>query len=243
MIITKKGKQNQTMPKMKTSCRQKAIANKPAFPQCLTICLCATLLCLVHNAVFAIDCPTCGAIDLPGLAMFCHECNADLHDPSLKIEQRQDSSLRIRLLYTGDHPDRIPPYGKLYVNGKYAGNIDMTEKEERDEDFVASWNEGLGREYTAIYEKNFNKIPSGVLKIEVEMKFDRLYGFGRSYKRVVFPYISFKGGEKTTIDHYFNGAATFNQYRPGKKKPIPVISDTKLQGASGTVAINIGLFK
>ena len=154
---------------MKTSCRQKAIANKPAFPQCLTICLCATLLCLVHNAVFAIDCPTCGAIDLPGLAMFCHECNADLHDPSLKIEQRQDSSLRIRLLYTGDHPDRIPPYGKLYVNGKYAGNIDMTEKEERDEDFVASWNEGLGREYTAIYEKNFNKIPSGVLKIEVEM--------------------------------------------------------------------------
>lgn len=175
--------------------------------------------------------------------MFCHECNADLHSPSAKIKQREGSSLRIRLLYTGDNPDRMPPYGKLYVNGEYFGNIDMTEKEERDEDFAANWSEGLGREYTAVYEKNFDKIPPGVLKIEVEMKFDRLYGFGRSYKKVVFPYVTFKGNEKTTIDHYFNAAATFSQYKPGKKKPLPVVADTKIQGASGTVAINIGLFK
>jgi len=197
----------------------------------------------VCGSAIAGDCPACGAKELSGLTMLCPECNADLHDITTRNARIERSSLRVRLLYTGDKPDRLPAYGKLYINGKYHGNIDLVEKEERNSEFAASWNDGLGREYTALYEKVIENVTPGVLKIEVEMKFDRLYSLGRSYKKVVFPYVGFKEGEKTTVDHYFNSAATFNQYKPGKRKPIPIVSETKLQGASGTVAINVGLFK
>lgn len=205
--------------------------------------LISLMLLVFQIAASAIDCPVCQQKDLPGLAMVCPDCNANLHDESLRMQSQDHSSLRIRLLYTGDNPDRLPPYGKLYINGEYSGNIDMSEKEERSAEFAANWNDGLGKEYTALYEKVLDKVAPGVLKVEVEMKFDRLYGYGRSFKRVVFPYVGFKGGEKTTVDHYFNSATTFHQYKPGKRQPIPVISDTKIQGASGTVAVNIGLFK
>jgi hypothetical protein len=188
-------------------------------------------------------CPVCGAADISGLALTCPECNANLHDPVLKIKTQKKAALRIRLLYTGDNLERLPPYGKLYVNGIYKGNIDLTDKEERNQDFVSNWNSGLGRDYTAVYERVMENIPAGLLKIEVEMKFDRLYGLGRSFKRVVFPYVGFKSEKETTVEHYFNSAATFHLYKPGKKHPLPVLSETKVQGASGTVAINIGLFK
>lgn len=193
--------------------------------------------------LMATDCPGCGIKGLPGLVMVCPECSASLHDPVLQLKNQEKAKLRIRLLYTGEKPDRLPAYGKLYINGKYLGNIDLAEKEERSQDFEASWSDGLGREYTAVYEKICDQIAPGILKIEIEMKFDRLYGFGRSYKRVVFPYVGFKGGEKTTVEHYFNSAATFHQYKPGKRKPIPVVSEAKIQAANGNVALNIGLFK
>ncbi len=191
----------------------------------------------------AADCPACHATDLPGLVMICPECGVNLHDPVIKIQNQQQASLRIRLLYTGDRPERLPPYGKLYINGIYRGNIDLVEREERGKEFDVTWSDGLGKEYTAVYERIFDQVAPGVLKIEVEMKFARLYGAGRSYKRVVFPYVGFKGGEKTSVEHYFNCAATFNRYKPGKRQPIPILSDSKIQGASGTVAINIGLFE
>lgn len=207
------------------------------------IFLLIAVMLLISDDAAAADCPVCGARDLSGLTLLCPECNADLHDPTTRNARAERSSLRVRLLYTGDKPDRLPAYGKLYINGKYHGNIDLVEKEERNSEFAASWNDGLGREYTALYEKIVESVVPGILQIEVEMKFDRLYGLGRSYKKVVFPYVGFKEGEKTTVDHYFNSAATFHQYKPGKRKPVPVLSETKLQGASGTVAINIGLFE
>ncbi len=133
------------------------------------------------------DCPVCKAANIPGLVLTCPECNANLHDPVLKIKNQERATLRIRLLYTGDKLDRLPPYGKLFINGKYHGNIDLIEKEERDPEFNASWTSGLGSAYTAIYEKILDKGAPGLLKIEVEMTFARLYGLGRSFKRVVFP--------------------------------------------------------
>lgn len=211
--------------------------------QIKSILLVLLWLLLVLVTAEAIDCPACNANDLPGLAMSCPECNANLHDPALKNNSQKNASLRIKLLYTGANPDRLPPYGKLFVNGVYHGNIDMVEKQTPSEEFSANWNDGLGKEFTAIYEKIIDRVAPGILKVEVEMKFDRLYGFGRSFKRVIFPYVSFAAGEKTTIEHYFNSAATFHQYKPGKRLPIPVVSEAKIQGASGTVAINIGLFK
>lgn len=104
------------------------------------------------------------------------------------------------------------------------------------------WANGLGKDFSAAYEKVLENVPPGTMKIEVEMKFDRMFGFGRSYKRVIFPYISFNAGEQTILEHCFFSAATFHQYKPVKPSPIPIVSEAKIQGASGTVALNVPLF-
>lgn len=188
------------------------------------------------------ECPVCHAANIPALAMNCPDCNANMHDVAANL-QNTHASLKVRVLYTGDSPDRLPAYGKLHINGKYHGNIDLIDKQEKSTDLVQAWDGGLGDKFSAYYEKNLDKVPPGVLKIEIEMKFDRFYGLARSFKKVIFPYVSFKEGEKTVVEHYFNSAATFHEYKPGKRTPLPVVSDAKIQGASGTVALNIGLFK
>jgi hypothetical protein len=188
-------------------------------------------------------CPVCGAEDLASLAMVCPECNANLHNFQLKTKHKPRARLRVRLLYTGGNPDRMPLYGKLYINGKYCGNINMIEKQKTDDEFSQVWANGLGKDFTAYYEKIVENIPAGTLKVEVEMKFTRFYGFGTSLKRVVFPYTSFKGGEDTSLDHYFSSASTFHEHKPVKKQPIPIVSEAKLQGGDGNVALNVPLFR
>lgn len=199
------------------------------------------LMTFFSEAVFAADCPVCHAREISSLAMLCPDCGANLHDHALRYHSQERSSLKIRLLYTGDKPDRLPPYGKLFINGKYRGNIELTERQERNS-AEQTWANGLGKDFSAAYEKILENIPPGTMKIEVEMKFDRMFGFGRSYKRVIFPYISFNAGEQTTVEHYFLSATTFHQYKPVKPTPIPIISEAKIQGASGTVALNVPLF-
>ncbi|OGK08848.1 MAG: hypothetical protein A2W80_06335 [Candidatus Riflebacteria bacterium GWC2_50_8] len=188
-------------------------------------------------------CPACGAEELASLAMVCPECGVNLHSPLLKAQQKPRARLRIRLLYTGGNPDKMPNYGKLYINGTYLGNIDMIEKQSKIDDYAQIWSNGLGKDFTAYYEKVVDSVPAGVLKVEVEMKFSRFYGLGSSLKRVVFPYTSFSSGENTSLDHYFSSPSTFNQHKPVKAPPIPIVSEAKLQGASGTVAHNVPLFE
>jgi hypothetical protein len=137
----------------------------------------------------------------------------------------------------------MPNYGKLYINGRYCGNVDMIEKQKTNDEYAQVWANGLGKDFTAYYEKVVESVPAGMLKVEVEMKFSRFYGLGSSLKRVEFPYTTFKGGEDTSLDHYFSSASTFCQHKPVKKEPIPVISEAKLQGADGKVAVNVPLFK
>lgn len=188
-------------------------------------------------------CPICGARDLATLAMVCPECDTSLHSYQLKTQQKPRARLRVRLLYTGGNPDRMPHYGKLYINGRYCGNIDMIEKQKVSDEFSQVWSNGLGKDFTAYYEKIVENVPAGTLKIEVEMKFSRFYGFGSSLKKVTFPYTTFKGGEDTSLDHYFSSASTFSQHKPVKRQPIPIVSEAKLQGADGNVALNVPLFK
>ena len=155
----------------------------------------------------------------------------------------------IRLYYTGNNPNKLADYAKLYINGKYKGNIELTEKQSRKED-VNGWNNGLGDTFTALYEKEFREIPIGQLKVEVEMKFNRMYGLARSYKRAVFPYVNFTGKEKTIIEHYFESAVDFSvtdkkkkeKIKEESKKEIPIVSDTKIKTGTGTVKLDIGLF-
>ncbi len=203
-----------------------------------------TILLLFASVVACMgaDCPSCGAVGVSALAMLCPDCSANMHDPIYRNPRETRSSLKIRLLYTGEKPEKLPGYGKLYINGTYKGNIDLIEKQTPENQGNLVWQNGLGKDFSAFYEKTVEAVPAGVLKIEVEMKFDRMFGLGRSYKRVVFPYVAFKEGEKTVVEHVFNSASTFHKYKPGVAKKIPLVSDAKIQGASGTVALNVPLF-
>ena len=196
------------------------------------------------------DCPACGAENMPDLIMLCPECGVNMHDYAYENKGTDRSALIIRLYYTGNNPNKLAEYAKLYINGKYKGNIDLIEKQSRKEEDLNGWSNGLGDTFTAIYEKEFRDIPVGQLKVEVEMKFNRMYGLGRSFKRAVFPYVNFSGKEKTVIEHYFESAVDFSvtdkkkkqQIKEESKKEIPVVSDTKLKTGSGTVKLDVGLF-
>ena len=200
--------------------------------------------------VEAKDCPACGAENMPDLVMLCPECGANLYDYAYEKKGTDRSALIIRLYYTGNNPNKLAEYAKLYINGKYKGNIELVEKQSRKEEDLRGWSNGLGDTFTALYEKEFRDIPIGQLKVEVEMKFNRMYGLGRSFKRAVFPYIKFSGKEKTVIEHYFESAVDFSVTDKKKKeklkeeahKEIPVVSDTKLKTGSGTVKLDVGLF-
>ena len=200
--------------------------------------------------VKAKDCPACGAENMPDLVMLCPECGVNMHDYAYENKGTDRSALIIRLYYTGNNPNKLADYAKLYINGNYKGNIDLVEKQSRKDTELTGWNNGLGSTFTALYEKEFRNIPVGQLKVEVEMKFNRMYGLGRSFKRAVFPYVNFSGKEKTFIEHYFESAVDFSvtdkkkkqQIKEESKKEIPVVSDTKLKTGSGTVKLDIGLF-
>ena len=198
---------------------------------------------ILSNSLYAKVCPFCHATGISSLAMVCPECGHSLFDRKSMKLYRKTSSLTIRLLYTGKKVSSLPPYGKLYINNKYMGNINLIESEVETKRFQQSWSSGLGKNFSAYYEKRLRNIPVGILKIKVKMKFKRLYGFGRSYKEVIFPYVSFKANKDTVISHYFNSAVTFHKYKPGKRAKLPIISDMKIQGAKGNLAVNVPLFK
>jgi hypothetical protein len=206
------------------------------------LALLVAIIVMTTIPALAVDCTHCNATDISSLAMACPECGKNLHDSKTRHTKRKYSELTVQMLFTGDNPDKLPEYGKLFLNGKYVGNIPLTEKEARSKDFDQHWQDGLGTNYTAMYEKTLKNVPSGILKVEVEMRFKRLYGFGRSFKKVVFPYVSFKDNQRTTITHTFDSATGFSKFKPVKQKPIPIVSEAKLQAASGSVALNVPLF-
>lgn len=199
---------------------------------------------------FAKDCPECGTGELSELIMLCPECGINLHDYAYNRKGTQRSALIVRLFYTGSNPNKLSEYAKLFINGKYMGNIELVEKQMRGEEGLRAWSDGLGSKFTALYEKEFRDIQPGQLKIEIEMRFNRLYGYGRSYKRVVFPHVMFSKDKKTTIEHYFESAVDFSVTDKKKKellkkekpKEIPIISDTKIKTATGSIKLDIGLF-
>ena len=213
------------------------------------------LLCMASfcSIAYAVDCPACGSQDLPSLVMLCPDCGASIYDYAYEKKGTDRSALIVRLFYTGDNPDKLSTYAKLYVNGTYMGNIEQVEKQKRTEEGLRGWSDGLGDKYTAFYEREFRNIPVGQLRVELEMRFTRLYGYGRSYKRVVFPYVMFNGKEKTTIEHSFSSATDFSVIDKKKKqqmeeeakklqKALPAVSDAKLKTATGTVKLDFGLF-
>lgn len=209
----------------------------------LLFILVITSCCLAQESRF---CQKCGAEAYSQLAMSCENCNTSLADENKTQKNIEFASLHVKLMYTGDKPEDLYPYAKVYVNGKYQGNIEISDMQQRKSEIKQEWNTGLGSLYTCIYEKHFEKVSQGVKRIEFELRFKRLGGLLKSTKRAVFPYVSFKAGERTVLEHYFNSAVSFTQHKKpeelGIKKPLlPNFPEAELKTATGTAEISVGL--
>ncbi len=186
------------------------------------------------DAVSALECGSCGAKGLSALAMFCPKCRQSLHTPQIQRTVRATAVLSIDLIYTGDRPDRLPEYGKIFINGAYKGNIPLIERESRQREIDLGYNRGLGHDYTAKYHADLRDLDVGVVRVEVEMKFKRLFGFARSFRKVCFPYVALRSGEKTALTHSFSRGSSF-QLKANASAPAPL---QLLPGLPGLPSLN-----
>ncbi len=186
--------------------------------------------------------------------MYCPNCRAPLHTPQIQRTGRTTAILSIDISYTGDRPDRLPEYGKVYLNGTYKGNIPISEREARQRSYDVSSGRGLGYDYTARYHTDLRELDAGLFRVEVEMKFKRLFGLARSIRRVCFPYVGLRSGEKTVLKHTFSRGSSFQKrgtasattvmpILPGLPA-IPAISDLlQLTPGTGTLGIEMPFFE
>lgn len=196
--------------------------------------------------VAALDCGSCGRQGLSALTMFCPDCKALLNQPSNRVKAKKSAVLTVEIYYTGDHPEKLPEYAKLYINRKYAGNIPQTEREARGQSLATPGRSGLGFDYTAKYATELREQHVGMVQVEVEMRFKRLLGVSRSHRRVLFRNVNLKPDEKTVLRQYFDHPTTFS-----KVKPELSASDARKPGNSfvpemktgtGTVSLETPLF-
>lgn len=173
----------------------------------------------VGSAV-ARDCGECGLTDLPELAMVCPRCQASLHSTRGRLAARATAVLIVEIRYTGDQPDHLPDYGKVFLNGAYRGNLPLVDREARSP-VTASGHGGLGSEFTALYRGEWRNLDVGQIAVRVDMRFRRIFGMGRSYKQVTFPFVVLKSGEKTILRYAFGHPREFGRppRREGKEGP------------------------
>lgn len=193
------------------------------------------------SPVWAIDCPQCGTRDIPSLVFACPKCSNSLHTVESIVKARSTATLVIEMLFTGEHPERLPDYGKLFINKKYKGNIPLIDREARDKVQLESDRKGLGHDYTAIFRTEKRDMDTGLYKVQVEMVFTRARGLMKSHRRVDFPRVMLKSGEKTFIRHAFSGPGDF-QKKGGKMGKSE--NDTPyLNYGSGTVSLELPLLE
>jgi len=213
----------------------------------------AGFLAAAHSAS-ALECGACGAKGVSALAMFCPKCRQSLHTPQIQRSVRATAVLSVDLIYTGDRPDRLPEYGKIFINGVYKGNIPLIEREARQREIDLGYNRGLGHDYTAKYHADLRDLDVGVVRVEVEMKFKRLFGFARSFRRVCFPYVSLRSGEKTTLTHSFSRGSSFQTKANASATPplqllpglpgLPSLNELmKISPGTGTIGIEVPFFE
>lgn len=205
------------------------------------------------------DCAVCGLTELPELAMVCPKCQAALHAPRSRLTARATAALIIEIRYTGNQPERLPEYGKVFFNGAYRGNLPLVEREARSP-VVTTGHGGLGSEFTALYRGEWRHLDAGQIAVRVDMRFRRLFGVGRSYKEVTFPYVALKSGEKTVLRYSFAhprefgrplrregkteaGLATGTEARPPARPARPTERGAvMLRTGSGTVGLEVPAF-
>lgn len=207
----------------------------------------------VSFAARALECGACGAKGLSALTMFCPKCRESLHTPQIQRSVRATAVLSIDIIYTGDRPDRLPEYGKIFINGVYKGNIPILEREARLREIDTGYDRGLGHDYTAKYHADLRDLDVGVVRVEVEMKFKRLYGFARSLRKVCFPYVALKSGEKTVLTHSFSRGSSFQNKANASATPplqilpglpgLPSLNELlKVSPGTGTMGIEMPFF-
>ncbi len=193
----------------------------------------------------ALDCGTCGRKGLPALAMTCPQCRSLLYQPTNRVKAKKSAVLVVEIFFTGNKPEKLPEYAKLYINRKYVGNIPQTEREARGQSLATVGRTGLGFDYTAKYVTELREQHIGLVQVEVEMRFKRLFGVSRSHRRVLFRNVNLKADEKTFLRHYFDHPTTFS-----KVKPVPPPQDHKpgssyvpeVKTGTGTLSLETPLF-
>lgn len=196
--------------------------------------------------LLAVDCGSCGRKGLSALTMHCPDCRSLLNVPTNRVKARSSAILVVELFYTGEKPEKLPEYGKLYINRKYVGNIPQTEREARGQSLTTPGRTGLGFDYTAKYAIELRELHVGVVNVEVEMRFKRLFGVSRSHRRVLFRNVSLKADEKTRVTQYFDHAVTFSKLQPElKNKPGETRSDSyvpEIKTGTGTLSLETPVF-
>lgn len=168
------------------------------------------------NSGWALDCGACGRKELPALAMHCPDCHGLLYQSENRVKAKKSAVLIVEIHYIGDKPDKLPEYAKLYINRKYVGNVPQVEKEARGQSLSAAGRTGLGFDYTAKYQTELRQLHVGMVDVEVEMRFKRLFGVSRSHRKVLFKNVNLKPDEKTFLRHYFDSAGKFSRLKPEK---------------------------
>jgi len=199
------------------------------------------LFLFLSSPILALDCKNCGEKDIPTLLFACPKCGGQLHSVESRVQARSTATLVIELFYTGERPDDLPEYGKLFINRKFRGNIPLVEREKKDPIRIENDKKGLGVDFTGVYRIEKRNMDIGLHEIQVEMMFKRLSGIWKSHRRVVFKNVVLKSGEKTTIRHFFSGPKNFSKKKP-PEKAVPNPDRPIVQGASGTLALEFPIF-
>lgn len=190
-------------------------------------------------------CTKCGKQAYSKLAMSCDDCNGDLYDGSAKNRTDDYASLELEVSYLGERPSDLYPYIKMYVNGNFIDKIEISESSAPSTQMAAP-REGLERQPTAVYKKTFHRVEPGVKTLTLELRFKRMGGLLKSNKKISFEYVTFKGGQKTHIKHYFNSAVSFtteNQPEdlPSRNPYLKEVPEIKMFTATGTAELGVGL--
>ena len=198
---------------------------------------------LAIGPAFALVCPHCGATDLAELVLVCPDCGKDVHKVEFHGIRPSATYLAIDLNYLGRRFHRLPPYGKVYLNNRYIGNIPLVRSGEADADPALRFSKDGPPGVTGQYRREWRNLQAGQVKIEVKLRFPRMYGMAHSERTLTFPFAQLKAGEKTILTHRFNAMRSFGARTQNPVPPPPRKLPVEFVTGSGTARLEAGVFE
>ncbi|MBI3038129.1 hypothetical protein HYY75_03615 [bacterium] len=204
--------------------------------------LVSALILGLSSSAAGVDCGNCGKTGIPNLSLICPKCRSNIYPFEIVSKTLTRAILIVELSYTGGNPHRLPPYGKVYINRKYKGNIYLVQNSRPERVQVNLNPRVLNQNCSALYRLELSDLMEGVVGVTVRMRFIRGLGLLRSHRWVKFPRVSLVSGEKTVLRHVFASARWFN-----RKVPTSVstqnIDKPRLATSTGVVGIDIPIAK